>query len=48
MHDAEHTTYVAERNLEPDLTGEPIRHPDLGLYFDEQRDGLYLRRQPSN
>jgi heat shock protein HspQ len=48
VHDAEHTTYVAERNLEPDLTGEPIRHPDLGLYFDEQRDGLYLRRQPSN
>ncbi len=48
VHDAEHTTYVAERNLEPDLTGEPIRHPDLGLYFDEQRDGLYPRRQPSN
>ena len=48
VHDAEHTTYVAERNLEPDLTGEPIRHPDLGLYFNEQRDGLYLRRQPSN
>ena len=48
VHDAEHTTYVAERNLEPDLTGELIRHPDLGLYFDEQRDGLYPRRQPSN
>ena len=48
VHDAEHTTYVAERNLEPDLTGEPIRHPDLGLYFDERRDGLYPRRQPSN
>ena len=48
VHDAEHTTYVAERNLEPDLTGEPIRHPDLGLYFDAQRDGLYPRRQPSN
>jgi heat shock protein HspQ len=48
VHDAEHTTYVAERNLEPDLTGEPIRHPDLGLYFDKQRDGLYQRRQPSN
>ena len=48
VHDAEHTTYVAERNLEPDLTGEPIRHPDLGHYFDEQRDGLYPRRQPSN
>ncbi len=48
VHDAEHTTYVAERNLEPDLTGEPIRHPDLNLYFDERRDGLYPRRKPSN
>ncbi len=48
VHDAVHTTYVAERNLEPDLTGEPIRHPDLGLYFHELRDGLYPRRQPSN
>jgi len=48
VHDAEHTTYVAERNLEPDLTGEPIRHPYLGRYFEEQRDGLYQRRQPSN
>ncbi len=48
VHDAEHMTYVAERNLEPDLTGEPVRHPDLGLYFDDQRDGIYQRRQPSN
>ncbi len=48
VHDAEHMTYVAERNLEPDLTGAPIRHPDLSRYFDERRDGLYLRRQPSH
>ena len=34
VHDAEHTTYVAERNLEPDLTGEPIRHPALDDYFE--------------
>ena len=43
VHDAEHTTYVTERNLEPDLTGEPIRHPALGQFFDELRDGLYVK-----
>ena len=48
VHDAEHMTYVAERNLEPDPSGEPIRHPELHLYFDDLRDGFYRRRQPSN
>ena len=28
-HDASHTTYVAERNLESDASGEPVRHPLL-------------------
>ncbi len=36
-------TYVAERNLQPDLTGEPIRHPALGQFFDDLRDGIYVR-----
>lgn len=44
VHDAAHTTYVTERNLEPDLSGEPIRHPALGEFFDELRDGLYVKR----
>ena len=48
VHDAEHSTYVAERNLEPDLTGEPVRHPQLHLHFDQFCDGLYVRRRPSN
>lgn len=42
VHDAEHTTYVAERNLEPDLSGKPINHPLLGELFEDMRDGLYL------
>ncbi len=46
VHEAEHMTYVAERNLEPDLSGEPICHPVLDHYFDELRDGLYLRNRP--
>ncbi len=46
VHEAEHMTYVAERNLEPDLSGEPICHPVLDHYFGELRDGLYLRNRP--
>ncbi len=44
VHDAVHMTYVTERNLEPDLSGEPIRHPALSQFFGELRDGLYVRR----
>ena len=39
---AEHTTYVAERNLEPDETGQPILHPLIdalfGTGFNKQLD----------
>ena len=42
VHQAEHSTYVAERNLEPDLTGEPVTHPILNQFFDEMRDGVYV------
>ena len=44
VHDAEHMTYVTERNLEPDLTGRPIQHPLLGNFFEELRAGLYVPR----
>ncbi len=40
---AEHMTYVAERNLEPDSTGEPVVHPVLDRFFDGMRGGLYVR-----
>jgi len=33
VHDAEHETYVAERNLEADSSGGPIRHPLLDTFF---------------
>jgi heat shock protein HspQ len=38
VHQAEHMTYVAEQNLEPDETGEPVVHPVLDQFFDEMRD----------
>ena len=44
VHESEGTTYVAERNLAPDPSREPIRHPLLEEFFDEFREGRYLRR----
>jgi heat shock protein HspQ len=41
VHDATHETYVAERNLEPDTSTEPIRHPLIDLVFSDFKDGRY-------
>lgn len=48
VHDAQHTTYVAEQNLEADESTEPVRHPLLDQVFDEFRGGRYLRSGPIN
>jgi heat shock protein HspQ len=45
---ADQMTYVAQRNLENDDTGDPIRHPALEAYFSGFREGGYVpRRQVS-
>lgn len=41
VHDAEHMTYVSERNLQPDTSGAPIRHPELERFFGGLSDGVY-------
>ena len=38
-----HTTYVAERNLQPDHSSESIKHPLITIYFTEIIDGIYKR-----
>ena len=48
VHGARHTTYVAERNLEADDSDAPIEHPALQMYFDDLRNGLYIRRRPTH
>jgi len=48
VHAAEHTTYVAERHLEHDRSGEPIEHPLLASFFDSWSDGRYRRRGSLN
>jgi heat shock protein HspQ len=40
---AEHTTYVAERNLEPDPVPGQIEHPLLGEFFDRYDGTWYFR-----
>lgn len=43
-----HETYVAERHLELDRTREPIEHPLVEVFFDELRDGRYVRNRMMN
>ncbi len=45
---AEHTTYVAERNLQADALHEPTDHPLLQQFFSEFKDGKYQRNEPVN
>ena len=41
VHDADHTTYVAERHLEADADGGPIQHRLLGHLFGGFEKGRY-------
>ncbi|WP_440995867.1 heat shock protein HspQ [Arhodomonas sp. SL1] len=40
---ASHSTYVAERHLEPDHSGAQVEHPALGQFFDRFDGGRYHR-----
>ncbi len=40
---AHHTTYVAERNLEPDTSPAPIRHPLVERLLGRFENGRYGR-----
>ena len=45
---AAHTTYVAEQNLELDITANPINHPLIQQFFSHFEDGRYVRGGPAN
>ena len=45
---AEHSTYVAERNLEADPSELPVEHPALEQLFSEFRSGRYTPRVNTN
>ncbi|MBF0287375.1 MAG: heat shock protein HspQ [SAR324 cluster bacterium] len=42
VHGAFHTTYVAEQNLEKELSGLPIEHPILTHFFEYFQNGQYI------
>ena len=42
------STYVAEQNLEPDLTGEKIDHTMVELFFTGLQDGRYISNEKIN
>ena len=48
VHGSDRTTYVAERNLEQDLSGLPVEHPLLRMYFTEFSGGRYRVGGPVN
>lgn len=41
-------TYVAEQNLEPDASDEPIDHPLTGEFFESFESGRYMSRERKN
>ena len=41
VHETDQITYVAERNLEPDPSGEPVEHPMVERFFNEFCSGYY-------
>jgi len=41
VHDSANQTYVAERNLEPDVSGQPINHPLVSRVLGSFEQGVY-------
>lgn len=41
-------TYVAERNLKPDRSGDAINHPEVSLHFERLIGDTYRTRQRNN
>ena len=48
VHDATNSTYVAEKNLEPDSSGQKINHPMTNRFFTDLRDGRYFNDEKIN
>jgi heat shock protein HspQ len=48
VHDTAATTYVSERNLKPDDSGDPVRHPLLDEVLKRVRGGGYQSRGRAN
>jgi heat shock protein HspQ len=45
VHNSNFRIYVAESSLEPDLSGEPVQHPEIDYFFAEFNNGVYVLRR---
>lgn len=43
VDEADHTTYVAEPDLDPDILGVPVEHPLVDLFFERFERGRHTR-----
>ena len=43
--ETEYIAYVSEHNLLPDLSGEPVRHPQIKDLFERDETGSYRWRK---
>jgi heat shock protein HspQ len=43
-----HRTYVAERNLEPDTEGGPVKHTEIAEHFEGMTGDRYISRRREN
>ncbi|MFL2778968.1 MAG: heat shock protein HspQ [Paracoccus marcusii] len=43
-----YVAYVSEQNLELDVSGEPLDHPEVGDMFNAFQDGRYFLAGPVN
>lgn len=48
VHQHGHETYVAERNLEPDMSGAPVHHRLVQVVFQDLESGVYRLRGELN
>jgi heat shock protein HspQ len=48
VHGATQTTYVAEQNLESDISSAPINNPMVSEYFASFENGRYVMQTPTN
>jgi heat shock protein HspQ len=43
--ETQYIAYVSEQNLMPDISGEPVGHPQVSDVFDRDSNGGYRRRR---
>jgi heat shock protein HspQ len=42
--ETQYVAYVCEQHLLPDMSGEPVRHPQVNEWFEQDEQGSYRRR----